>query len=149
LVDLGDLEDLINLMRFSTHYFTKHWNMGYTYAFEKLEVWLLSKHLICEAYKLSKRLPEDERFGIRSQFNRAIVSVGCNIAEGSSRSTAREKARYITISYGSLVEVVALLIIIKELEFITETEHSKFRVSCEELSNKLNAYRNFLQKGKL
>lgn len=55
--------------------------MGYTFAFEKLEVWQLAKEFATALYKTTNSFPSGERFGLVSQMNRAAVSVASNIAE--------------------------------------------------------------------
>ena len=64
------------------------------YSFEKLEVWQLARKLTANIYKISKIFPEDEKFGLTSQIRRAAISITSNIAEGSSRQTGKEQARF-------------------------------------------------------
>ncbi len=90
----------------------------YKFSFEKLIAWQKAKDLLLFIYKLSTTIPQDEKFGIISQMKRAAVSVSANIAEGNSKDTKREKARYITIAYGSLMELLNYVIILFELEYI-------------------------------
>ena len=59
--------------------------MSYTYTFEKLEVWQLSRSFVKEVYELTKSFPKDEQYGLSNQIRRAAVSIRPNIAEGSSR----------------------------------------------------------------
>lgn len=59
--------------------------MSYTYTFEKLEVWQLSRSFVKEVYELTKSFPKDEQYGLSNQIRRAAVSISSNIAEGSSR----------------------------------------------------------------
>jgi len=52
--------------------------------FEKLWVWQKAHKLMLEIHKLTKNLPAEERFKLRSQIERSSSSVPDNIAEGSS-----------------------------------------------------------------
>ena len=54
--------------------------------FRNLEIWKQGIVLVKEVYKLSNKLPTEEKFGLRSQITRAAVSIPSNIAEGSSRN---------------------------------------------------------------
>lgn len=45
-----------------------------------------------------------------------MISVSCNIAEGTSRWIDKEKVRFIEVAYGSLKELVNCLILAHELE---------------------------------
>ena len=57
----------------------------------KLHVYQFSQQLTLECYKLTKRFPPDEKFGLISQIRRAAVSVHLNLAEGSSRKSLKER----------------------------------------------------------
>ena len=113
------------------------------FSFEKLDVWKLSMTLTKSVYKLTKVFPDEEKFGLTSQLRRASVSIASNIAEGSSRITGKEQARYSEISFGSLLEVLNQLIIATELEYISEAELNNLRPLIEEIANKLNSFRKY------
>ncbi|WP_339791699.1 MAG: four helix bundle protein [Imperialibacter sp.] len=112
------------------------------FYFERLEVWQKGRILIRKVYTLSKKFPDDEKFGMTSQIRRACVSINCNIAEGSSRHSGKDQARFTEIAYGSLMEVSNLLLIASDLNYIEEKEVDQLRPMVEEISNKLNALRN-------
>ncbi len=42
---------------------------------EKLEVWRKSVDFVVDIYKASENFPNDEKFGLTSQFKRASVSI--------------------------------------------------------------------------
>ena len=113
----------------------------HTYSFEKLDVWRLARDLTKRIYQLTKGFPDEERFGLISQLRRASTSIGINLAEGSGRITGKEQARFTEMSYSSLMEVLAELILSSDLEFITEEQLTHFRPSIDEIGNKLNALR--------
>ncbi|MBS2098560.1 four helix bundle protein [Carboxylicivirga linearis] len=112
----------------------------YTYSFEKLEIWQLSRKLVKEIYSVTSKFPESEKFGLTNQLRRAAVSISSNIAEGNGRNSKKDKARFIEIAYSSLLEVLNQLILSNDLDFITENVLSKFRIQINELSNKLNSF---------
>ncbi|MBI5542172.1 MAG: four helix bundle protein [Bacteroidia bacterium] len=116
--------------------------MSFKYNFEKLEVWIIAKDLAVEVYRLTEKFPAKEKYGLISQLTRAVISVSSNIAEGNTRKSNKEKVHYIEISYGSLMEVVSILVISKELKFVEESDYDKLRTIIEELSNKLIALKN-------
>ena len=58
--------------------------------YRRAAVWQKSMEAAREVYRLAPRLPDEERYGMRSQITRAGVSVAANIAEGWSRETARD-----------------------------------------------------------
>ncbi|WP_298520270.1 four helix bundle protein [uncultured Kordia sp.] len=117
--------------------------MKYVYGFEKLQVWIESKELTKNIYKITQKFPENEKFGLISQLRRASISVCSNIAEGVSRNTHKDKARFMIIAFSSAVEVVNQLIISHELDFITQKQYQDLRKQLESITNKLNALRKY------
>jgi four helix bundle protein len=77
---------------------------------------------IKEIYRITKSFPHEERYGITSQIRRSATSVLLNLAEGSARRSAKEYARFIKISIGSLVENDAALKISLNLGYVSMTE---------------------------
>src|SRR5688572_9576420 len=92
----------------------------YRFSFERLEVWQLSRELARLLYKTTSKFPPDERFGLVSQIRRAADSLAVNIAEGSSRMSPKDQARFTVFSFSSLIAVFNHLTIAKDLEYIDE-----------------------------
>ena len=90
--------------------------------FRKLDIWKNGNEIVKHVYRLSDKLPSEEKFGLRSQITRAAVSIPSNIAEGCSWNSEIEFKRYLEIAIGSLFEVETQLIITKELGFIKSDE---------------------------
>jgi four helix bundle protein len=76
-----------------------------------LNVWKKSIELVSVIYNITETLPRTEDFGLKSQLQRAAVSVPTNIAEGSARTHQKEMIQFCYIALGSLTEVETLLII--------------------------------------
>ena len=112
------------------------------YSFEKLEVWTDAKQLVKQIYKLTDSFPKAEQFGITNQVRRAAVSVVSNIAEGSSRKTKKEQARFSQIAYSSLMELLTQIILCFELDIIIEEDYLSVRSAIETVSYKLNGLYN-------
>ncbi len=113
----------------------------YIFSFEKLEVWKEATSLCKKIYTLTENFPSSEKFGLISQLRRASVSISSNLAEGTSRTTNKDKAHYTTIAYSSTMEVLNQLILAKELEFLSEESYNKLRTSIYKITNMLNALR--------
>jgi four helix bundle protein len=73
--------------------------------------------------------------------NRAALSVASNIAEGSARITPNDKARFLHIAFGSLMELLNQLIISSDLGWVEEAELTTLRTQIEKVANKINALR--------
>lgn len=77
------------------------------FGFERLEVWEKALNFADMVYSVTREFPSDERFGLTNQMRRAAVSISSNIAEGSSRNSRKDFARFIEIATGSFFEVVS------------------------------------------
>ena len=77
------------------------------FRFEGLEIWHKARAYATEVYALTAKFPRHEDYGLRSQMNRAVNSIGLNIAEGSARSTKKAFDYYLEMAVGSTFEVVA------------------------------------------
>lgn len=90
--------------------------------FRKLKIWEQGIDIVKQIYRLSQKLPANEKFGLISQITRAAVSIPSNIAEGSSRNSQIEFKRFLEIAMGSVFEVETQLVIIQELNLIESKE---------------------------
>ena len=91
-------------------------------AHTKLDVFANSKQLVLLCYKLSKLLPQEEKFDITQQLRRAALSIHLNIAEGCSRKSVIERRRFFEVSRGSLIEVDTIFDITCELGYFRKTD---------------------------
>ena len=101
------------------------------YSFEKLECWQKARHLAVWTYGVTQKFPPEEKFGMVSQMRRAAISIASNLAEGSSRKTAKDKNHFSTIAYSSTVELLNDLIIANDLKFITDENYLEGRKKIE------------------
>jgi four helix bundle protein len=88
--------------------------------FKDLKIWQESIDLTVDVYKLTRTFPSEERFGLTSQLNRAVVSISSNIAEGAGRNNPKEFKQFLGIALGSACEIESQLIISRKLDLITE-----------------------------
>jgi four helix bundle protein len=92
------------------------------FKFEKLEIWQQSLDYLDKIYRVANKLPEQERYNLKSQMIRAATSVNLNIAEGSTGQTDAEQARFLGLALRSLFETVACLHIIHRLNYLNDPE---------------------------
>lgn len=107
--------------------------------FKKLEVWRLSHVLTLNMYRCTKRLPDDERFGLISQITRAAVSIEANIAEGCGRNTRMDFARFLQQAMGSATELECHLLICKDLGMIKEVEYKQYEYRTVQIKRMLTS----------
>ena len=70
-----------------------------------LLAWQKAMDLAIEIYKITKKFPEEETYGLTGQLRRAAVSVPSNIAEGAADRTPRQFSNFLSNSIGSLNEI--------------------------------------------
>ena len=116
------------------------------FSFQKMKIYQLAKELAIYSYQLTEKYPQNERYAIMNQINRAAVSVPSNIAEGTSRRSNKEKLNFINIAYGSLMELVCQMEISYELKYITKEENDTIIQKTKNLSVKMSNYKNYLEK---
>ncbi|UMB60317.1 four helix bundle protein [Lutibacter sp. A80] len=88
--------------------------------FKKYEIWKLSHKLTLDIYELTNDYPKNEIYGLTSQIRRACSSIPTNISEGCGRDSDAEFNRFLTIALGSANETEYLIILSKDLNYITE-----------------------------
>src|SRR6058998_1678478 len=111
------------------------------FNFEKLEVRQKAIQFADLVYRLTKAFPDDERFGLTSQMRRAAVSVSSNIAEGTSRHSRDDYARFLEIAAGSVFEVVSQSFIGRNQGFLSEEKFRALYAAAEEQSRMLSGLR--------
>ncbi|WP_336069219.1 four helix bundle protein [Mesoflavibacter sp. CH_XMU1404-2] len=102
------------------------------HRFKDLEIWKRSRVFCSTIYQVTSNFPESEKFGLTNQLRRAAVSIPSNIAEGSSRKSNKDFARFLQITLGSAFEIETQLLIASDLKFISDED-------LESLLNELNS----------
>lgn len=85
--------------------------------YKSLRVWQGSVELVEAVYGMTRVLPQEERFGLAGQMQRAALSVPSNIAEGYGRGGDVGFGRFLRIARGSLFELETQLIVAKRLGY--------------------------------
>ena len=115
------------------------------FGYRKLIAYQKAKEIVKRTYKLLKKFPAEERYAMCDQLRRASVSITSNIAEGVNRFSIKDKAHFIEIVYGSLMEVSSQFEIAEELDYITTADRQNMDQLIEEdarlLSGLLNSYK--------
>jgi len=119
---------------------------GAVFGFEKLDVWQKALELADVVYELTRGFPELERYGLVNQMRRAAVSVASNIAEGSSRASKKDFARFIEIAYGSIMELVAQLHIAQRQKFIGTKAAGDLYRDADKIARMLSGLQSHLRK---
>jgi four helix bundle protein len=114
------------------------------FNFEKLDVWREAIEFADLVYSVTRTFPEAERFGLASQMRRAAFSISSNIAEGSSRSSRPDFARFAELAGGSVFEVVSQATVGRRQGFLSEPDYARLYGACEKQSKMLSGLRRSL-----
>lgn len=111
--------------------------------FEDLIVWQKAHQFVLQVYGLTANFPDEERYGLISQFRRAAVSIAANIAEGFRKRGAKDKSRFYNIAQGSLAECRYYLILATDLNY---GDCRKLLYDLDEVQRLLDALVNTINK---
>ncbi len=109
--------------------------------FRQLEVWKQSVEFVTKVYEVTKQFPSNEKYGLVIQMNRCVVSIPANIAEGCSRKTEIDFARFLEIAIGSSFELETFFEIACNLSFIEGKEKEYLITELNIIQKRINALR--------
>src|SRR3990167_9511206 len=102
-------------------------------SYKDLIIWQKSMELVIEIYKLTKKFPKTETYGLASQMQRAVVSIPSNIAEGYRITHLPEYLQFLAIGYGSGAELETQIEICKKLPGLKKLNYEKVDVLLNEV----------------
>src|SRR3989338_5896295 len=109
-------------------------------TFKDLDAWKEGHKLVLDVYKISKKFPKAEVYGLTNQMRRCAVSITSNIAEGFSMQSYREKTQFYSMAQGSLTELQSQLLLAKDVGFISVEKYREIEnqlIICHKLLNAL------------
>lgn len=109
--------------------------------YRKLLVYEKATELVVYVYALLKKFPKEEQYALCDQLRRAVVSIPSNIAEGVGRISQKDRAHFMEIAYGSLLETSCQMDVAMRLGYITEEELAEIDKECVELARMLSGFR--------
>lgn len=114
--------------------------------FTDLAVWIKSRELKKEIFKLVKTFPPEEKYRLGDQLIRSSRSIDSCIAEGHGRFTYKDQLHYCIIARGSLSETCNHLIDAFDCLYITAEELVVYKAKIDEVGRLLNGYISYLRK---
>ncbi len=106
-------------------------------SYRDLLVWQRAMDLVVASYRLAKRLPASESYGLMSQIQRAAVSIPANIAEGHGRRHLGDYLQHLSIANGSLKELETHFFIATRLAYLQENDIEPVLQICSEVGRML------------
>jgi len=102
--------------------------------------------LVESVYKLVKKFPKEELFGLTSQLRRAAISIPANVAEGQGRNSRGDFRRFLSVAHGSPREVETHIHIAARLRYIDETQKESILSRCAEIGRLITGLSNSLDR---
>ncbi|NOX64415.1 MAG: four helix bundle protein [Chlorobi bacterium] len=117
--------------------------------FEDLNVWQNAREVVKKIYLITNKQEFKSDSGLKSQIQRAAVSIMTNIAEGFERETNKDFANFLNYSKGSAGEVRSLLYIAKDLNYITEKQFIDLKELSITIIKQLYTFKKYLRNKKI
>ena len=114
-------------------------------TFEDLEAYQVAREFRKAVYRVAKRLPEEEKFGLASQIRRAAVSLTNNIAEGHGRFHFLEQIKFMLQARGSLEELLDDLNVCEDEAYLAAQESETLKQEGWRVHKLINGYIRFLR----
>jgi|SRR5690554_4024704 len=114
------------------------------HRFKDLEISKRGRGFCKDIYEVTSLFPETEKFGLTSQLRRASISIATNIAEGASRKSNKDFARFLEIAIGSCYEIETQLLIASDLGFLKEETLAPILLKLETLIKMTSKFKSTL-----
>ena len=109
----------------------------YTFDFEKLDVYQLALDFIDDVFNVLKETSLDIQYSVGGQLRRAALSIANNIAEGSGKTSPKEKIQFYGFAINSARECVPMLTLCARQKEMSIETHDKLRKKCISICNML------------
>jgi four helix bundle protein len=117
-------------------------------TFEDLEVYQVAREFRKAMYRIGKRLPDIEKFGLASQVRRAALSLTNNIAEGHGRYHYLDQIKFTLQSRGSLEELIDDLNVCADEGYLPIEEIGSLKQQGWRLRQLIDGYIRYLRDQK-
>src|SRR5215217_5229322 len=116
--------------------------------FEDLEVYQVAREFRKAMYRVAKRLPQEEKFGLTSQIRRAAVSLTNNIAEGHGRFHYLDQIKFALQARGSLQELIDDLNVCSDERYLPEKRIAELKPQAWRVAQLIGGYIRFPRQRK-
>ncbi|MBN1489879.1 MAG: four helix bundle protein [Phycisphaerae bacterium] len=110
---------------------------GRIQTYRDLMVWQKAMALVTEVYRLSRRFPKEEVYGLMAQMRRCAVSIPSSIAEGYGRNSTPDYVRFLRMAAGALYELQTQIEVALNLEYVRAEVVSSLYEHADEIAQML------------
>ena len=114
--------------------------MANSKSFREVIAWQKAHAFVLAFYKTKPMFPDDEKFALVPQFQRAAVSIAANIAEGYKKVSKADKLRFFNIAQGSLEECRYYIILSHDVGYYNDATANDMWAKIEQASITLHSY---------
>jgi four helix bundle protein len=114
-------------------------------SYRDLRVWQKAVDLAVDCYRLARRLPRFEMYGLSSQMQRSAASIPANIAEGHGREHLGDYLHHLSMANGSLMELETHLLIAARLTYYSSDDVKPVFLQTAEVGRMLSGLISKLQ----
>jgi four helix bundle protein len=107
-------------------------------SYRELFAWQKAMDFAAEVYRVTRRFPKEELYGVTSQLRRVVVSVPSNIAEGQGRQTTGEFRQFLGHARGSLLETETQILLSERLDYLDHATTENLLQQSAEVGRILN-----------
>ena len=90
--------------------------------YKDLIVYQKAYKLALEIYRITRKFPTEEMYGLTAQMRRAAVSMPSNIAEGYRRGSRKEYVQFLRIAFGSYGELETQISLSVDLKLLSKED---------------------------
>ena len=109
-------------------------------TFREVRAWQKAHEFVLAFYATKNLFPNDEKYALIPQFQRAAISIAANIAEGYRKISKADKLRFFNIAQGSLEECRYYIILSHDIGYYNDETTNEMWNKIETASAVLNAY---------
>ncbi|MFL5482685.1 MAG: four helix bundle protein [Gemmatimonadaceae bacterium] len=111
---------------------------------KKLRVWRMAYALALNADRVATEIRNPDHKALRSQLNRAAMSISANIVEGRAKKSDRDFARFLGYALGSAAELEHHTMIARDVKAISVSDSSVLLAEVVEVKKMLHGLINRL-----
>ena len=116
--------------------------------FTEVKAWQKAHEFVLAFYKTKKLFPDDEKYALIPQFQRAAISIAANIAEGYKKISKNDKLRFFNIAQGSLEECRYYIILSHDLGYYDNDTSNDMWKKLQDTDLTLQYYCDAIKKNK-